>query len=177
MKKPQVVVINVARTGTRLPPGSFGAAQAQDVDGDQGAETAEDQVDRMGTGVDQKIDFLGTVMDGMETPEEGDFVAQAMGPVVADFGNDQGGDGFEPERPGCGDCQKTIRNGTVDDPGQHADWTAEHSGGEKAADEKVAQIGADSFAENFLRMDGEETLEGNEDDDQNRQPNGQAAES
>ena len=90
MKKPQVVVINVARTGTRVPEGDFRAAQAQEVDGDQGEETPEDQVHRMGTGVDQKIDFLGTVMDGMETPEKGNFVAQAMSPVVADFGGDQG---------------------------------------------------------------------------------------
>ena len=38
--------------GDQSAGGGFGAAQAQDVDGDQGAESAEDQVDRMGTGVD-----------------------------------------------------------------------------------------------------------------------------
>ena len=59
--------------------------------------------------------------------------------------------------------------------GQKADWPADNSGGEKAADEIVAQIGADALGENFLRVGGEETLERDEDDDENRQPSGEAA--
>jgi hypothetical protein len=61
----------------------------------------------------------------------------------------------------------------VDDPGQQADWSAEHSRGEKGADEEVSQVGADSLPEYFLRMGGEESLQRNEDDDKDPQPKGE----
>ena len=128
----------------------------------------------MGAGVDQKIDFLGAVMDGMEAPEEGDLVAQAMSPIVTDFGNDQSGDGFKPEGPGCGHCKKRIRHRTVNHQGQQGHRAAKEGGREKGADEKVAQISADSLAEDFLRMGGKESLQRNEDNNQGRQPKGEA---
>src|ERR1700691_3026264 len=54
----------------------------QNVDRNQGAEPAEYQIHGVRARVNQEIDFLGAVVDGMETPEKGNFMAHAMGPVV-----------------------------------------------------------------------------------------------
>ncbi len=54
----------------------------------------------MGAGIDQEVDFLGAVMDGMEAPEERDLVAPAMAPVIADLPRHEPGERTHPERQG-----------------------------------------------------------------------------
>lgn len=51
-----------------------------------------------GLGVDEKVDVLGAVMQGVQAPQSGDFVAAAMAPVEADLAGDEGGEEAQRER-------------------------------------------------------------------------------
>ena len=173
MKNPQTVPIRATMMGTMLPAHPA-ARPGRAHRSAPGRRTGSNTIStRMGAGVDQEVDLLGTVMDGMEAPEERDLVAPAMAPVIADLPRHQPGERASPERQGRGRRMKAARNGAVHGPGQHAERRAEQQGGEQAAEEIVAEIGADPLAQDFLRMGGEETLQGHEDHDQDRQPQGE----
>ena len=47
----------------------------------------------------QEIDVLGAVVDGVEAPEEGNFVAPTMAPIDADLPDDKRGDDPKPGGP------------------------------------------------------------------------------
>ena len=59
-------------------------------------------------------------------------------------------------------------------PGQQADRRAQQQGRKQAAQEIIAEIVDDPFAQDFLRMDGENPLQWHEDHDQDHQPHGWA---
>ena len=94
----------------------------------------------MGAGIDQEVDLLGAVMDGMEAPEERDLVAQAMTPVIADLPRHQPGERARPERQRSGRRKKATRNGAVHGPGQHADGTLRSNAGSRLLEKVVAEI-------------------------------------
>ena len=62
-----------------------GLQQAEGVERDEAAHPGEQQVERVGPRVDHEVDFGGAVVDGMEAPEEGDFMQQAVAPVATDL--------------------------------------------------------------------------------------------
>ena len=68
------------------------------------------QVHGMHAGVDQKIELLRAVMDGVKAPEERDLVAQAMRPVIGGLAHHHRGAGLEPNRPG-GDRSEDAARG------------------------------------------------------------------
>ena len=94
-----MVAISMINRGTDvhvLP--RHGLGQTQGIHGNETAEADEDNVDGMGASIDQPVNLLGAVMDGVEAPEQRDLMRPAMPPIETKFTNHQGRSEAPPER-------------------------------------------------------------------------------
>ena len=101
--------------------------------------------------VDEKIELLGAVMDGMESPEERNLMAQAMRPVACGLPDRHRGAGVEPDRP-TGECRKDAA-GTdlMDREDGERNRRPEHQA--RARRENNSQARPQPLAEDFLPME------------------------
>lgn len=128
----------------------------------------------MGAGIDEEVEVLCGVMDGVEAPEERDFVGPAVAPVEADLSDDDGGDDAEPERLGGYGRGEAGGDDVTYSEGQGGKRNADEDAGEKAGEEVVAEVGEDGLAEDGFGMEREEAFEWGEDDGEEDKPGAEA---
>jgi hypothetical protein len=120
--------------------------------------------------IHQEIDVLGAVVDGVEAPEQGNFVIPTMAPIEADFTDDDRGDDLKPSGPCRNRRSESAGNRVVNEPSHERRRKAQQEAGDEAAEEIIADIGEDRFPEYLLRVKRKETLERHKDDGKEYQP-------
>jgi len=113
--------------------------------------------------VDQKIELLRAVMDGVKPPEERNLVAQAMGPVIGGLTHHHRGARLEPNRPSGDRSKDATRDEVVDHEHRQRNRRGENEARQKSGEEVVAKVDGDLLAEDLLAMQSEDTLNWHED--------------
>ncbi len=147
--------------------------EAQQINRRETREPREDHVERMRARIDQPVEMLGAVMDGMEAPEQRERVRGAVAPVRADVIDQQHQQQLEPERPRRERRVISARVRRAAAPARASQRHGEDRGGHEAVDKVPGEIDADLFAPDFCRMHRAEALERDEDRDQQHEPDRQ----
>jgi hypothetical protein len=89
--------------------------------------------------VDKKIELLGAVMDGMESPEERNLMAQAMRPVACGLPDRHRGAGLEPDRPTGEHRKDAAGNDLMDREDSERNRRPEHEARQEPAEKTIAK--------------------------------------
>src|SRR5271166_6409994 len=131
---------------------------SEDIDRDQAAEPDENIVDWMSPRADQEINLRRVVVDGMEPPEQGNFVGPSMAPIEADLTHCQSRQRARPDRQGGDRGVQAVRNELVRSDSNEGHWRSEQKSGYQATNKIKADIAGQALAEEFARMQRRQPL-------------------
>ena len=114
--------------------------------------------------------LLGAVVDGVEAPEQGNFVGPTMPPIGADVSDDERSD--DPNRGGPCSSRRSDSSGNrvLSEPSHERKRHAQQEAWNETVEEVIGDIGEDRFPEYLLRVKRKETLERHKDDAEEHQP-------
>lgn len=147
-----------------------GLGKAQQIDRNEPAQAGEDDIDRMGAGVDEPVQTRRLMVDRMEIPEPRYFVRPAMPPVEAEFADCEDRDQPHPQGKRAHEFIIIGRHDPVGQRHGKGQRYAQHHRGDQPVEEKKAEILQDIFAEDLPRMDGEQPFQRHENGDEQDEP-------